>query len=49
MACPKSIARALNLSNTRVTFGPMFQRHLYEKFADTLLPAIAADHNPFAL
>ncbi|TDW95047.1 2-methylisocitrate lyase-like PEP mutase family enzyme [Kribbella pratensis] len=33
----------------RVTFGPMFQRHLYAKFADTLLPAIAVDHNPFAL
>ncbi|MGW6201344.1 isocitrate lyase/PEP mutase family protein [Kribbella sp. NPDC055110] len=33
----------------RVTFGPMFQRHLYAKFAETLLPAIAADRNPFAL
>jgi 2-methylisocitrate lyase-like PEP mutase family enzyme len=31
----------------RVTFGPMFQRHLYAKFADALLPAIAADRNPF--
>jgi hypothetical protein len=33
----------------RVTFGPMFQRHLYAKFADALLPAIAADRNPFVL
>ncbi|WP_410790156.1 isocitrate lyase/phosphoenolpyruvate mutase family protein [Kribbella sp. C-35] len=33
----------------RITFGPMFQRHLYAKFASTLLPAIAADRNPFAL
>ncbi|MGW6276862.1 isocitrate lyase/PEP mutase family protein [Kribbella sp. NPDC055071] len=33
----------------RISFGPMFQRHLYSKFADTLLPALATDQNPFAL
>ncbi len=32
----------------RISFGPMFQRHLYSKFAGTLLPALAADRNPFA-
>jgi 2-methylisocitrate lyase-like PEP mutase family enzyme len=33
----------------RVSFGPMFQRHLYAKLADALLPALAADQNPFAV
>ena len=32
----------------RISFGPMFQRHLYSKLAGTLLPALAADRNPFA-
>ncbi|WP_350278024.1 isocitrate lyase/phosphoenolpyruvate mutase family protein [Kribbella sp. HUAS MG21] len=33
----------------RVSFGPMFQRHLYATFAGTTLPALSADRNPFAL
>jgi 2-methylisocitrate lyase-like PEP mutase family enzyme len=33
----------------RVSFGPMFQRHLYAKLADAVLPALAADRNPFAV
>jgi 2-methylisocitrate lyase-like PEP mutase family enzyme len=32
----------------RVSFGPMFQRHLYGMFADGVLPALQADRNPFA-
>ena len=32
----------------RISFGPMFQRHLYSKLAGTLLPALSADRNPFA-
>ena len=32
----------------RVSFGPMFQRHLYGVFAATVLPALQADRNPFA-
>jgi 2-methylisocitrate lyase-like PEP mutase family enzyme len=32
----------------RISFGPMIQRHLYSKLAETLLPAISADRNPFA-
>ncbi|MEU4286750.1 isocitrate lyase/phosphoenolpyruvate mutase family protein [Kribbella sp. NPDC026596] len=31
----------------RITFGPMFQRHLYSKLANSLLPALQADENPF--
>jgi 2-methylisocitrate lyase-like PEP mutase family enzyme len=31
----------------RVSFGPMFQRHLYATFAGTVLPALTADRNPF--
>ncbi|MET9315546.1 isocitrate lyase/phosphoenolpyruvate mutase family protein [Kribbella sp. NPDC003505] len=31
----------------RVSFGPMFQRHLYATFARTVLPALTADRNPF--
>jgi 2-methylisocitrate lyase-like PEP mutase family enzyme len=33
----------------RISFGPMFQRYLYSKFANTLLPALTSDQNPFAL
>ncbi|WP_328997682.1 isocitrate lyase/phosphoenolpyruvate mutase family protein [Kribbella sp. NBC_00709] len=32
----------------RISFGPMFQRHLYGVFASTVLPALQADRNPFA-
>lgn len=32
----------------RVSFGPMFQRHLYGVFAASVLPALQADRNPFA-
>lgn len=32
----------------RVSFGPVIQSHLYSKLADSLLPAIIADRNPFA-
>jgi 2-methylisocitrate lyase-like PEP mutase family enzyme len=32
----------------RVSFGPMFQRHLYGVFAGSVLPALAADRNPFS-
>jgi 2-methylisocitrate lyase-like PEP mutase family enzyme len=32
----------------RISFGPMFQRHLYGVFAGTVLPALQADRNPFA-
>ncbi len=31
----------------RISFGPMVQRHLYGKLAGTILPAVAADRNPF--
>jgi len=31
----------------RVSFGPMFQRHLYGVFAASVLPALQADRNPF--
>ncbi|MET9268202.1 isocitrate lyase/phosphoenolpyruvate mutase family protein [Kribbella sp. NPDC003557] len=31
----------------RVSFGPMFQRHLYATFAGTVLPALGKDRNPF--
>jgi len=33
----------------RISFGPMLQRHLYSKLADTLLPALAAGRNPFTV
>ncbi|MFC6155501.1 isocitrate lyase/PEP mutase family protein [Kribbella jiaozuonensis] len=32
----------------RISFGPMFQRHLYGVFAGSVLPALQADRNPFA-
>ncbi|WP_414673049.1 isocitrate lyase/PEP mutase family protein [Kribbella sp.] len=32
----------------RISFGPMFQRHLYGVFASSVLPALQADRNPFA-
>ncbi|MFF0344651.1 isocitrate lyase/phosphoenolpyruvate mutase family protein [Kribbella sp. NPDC004875] len=32
----------------RISFGPMFQRHLYGTFAGSVLPALRADRNPFA-
>jgi 2-methylisocitrate lyase-like PEP mutase family enzyme len=32
----------------RISFGPMFQRHLYDKLANSLLPALDDDENPFA-
>ncbi|MEU4195342.1 isocitrate lyase/phosphoenolpyruvate mutase family protein [Kribbella sp. NPDC026611] len=32
----------------RISFGPMFQRTLYARFAETMLPAVQADRNPFA-
>ncbi|MFI5695530.1 isocitrate lyase/phosphoenolpyruvate mutase family protein [Kribbella sp. NPDC051586] len=32
----------------RISFGPMFQRHLYGVFAGAVLPALQADRNPFA-
>lgn len=32
----------------RISFGPMFQRHLYGVFAVGVLPALLADRNPFS-
>jgi len=32
----------------RISFGPMFQRHLYGVFATGVLPALQADRNPFS-
>jgi 2-methylisocitrate lyase-like PEP mutase family enzyme len=37
------------LGVARITFGPMLQRHLYNKLATTLLPAIKSNQNPFTL
>ncbi|MGZ0147827.1 isocitrate lyase/PEP mutase family protein [Kribbella sp. WER1] len=34
-------------SVARISFGPMFQRHLYGVFAASVLPALQADRNPF--
>ncbi len=36
------------LGAARITFGPMLQRHLYTRLANTLLPALATGQNPFA-
>jgi 2-methylisocitrate lyase-like PEP mutase family enzyme len=44
-----SLAELAALGVARVSFGPALQRHLYSKFASALLPAVAADENPFAL
>jgi 2-methylisocitrate lyase-like PEP mutase family enzyme len=35
-------------SVARISFGPMVQRHLYGVFANSVLPALQADRNPFA-
>ncbi|TMR31869.1 isocitrate lyase/phosphoenolpyruvate mutase family protein [Nonomuraea zeae] len=42
-----SLAELASLGVARITFGPMFQRHLYSMLETTLLPALAADANPF--
>src|SRR3954468_1779401 len=43
-----SVADYATRGVARISFGPMFQRHLYAKFAGSLLPALQADRNPFA-
>jgi 2-methylisocitrate lyase-like PEP mutase family enzyme len=45
----RPLAELAALGVARVSFGPMIQRHLYAKLASTLLPALAADQNPFEL
>jgi 2-methylisocitrate lyase-like PEP mutase family enzyme len=44
-----SLADLAALGVARVSFGPALQRHLYNRFGSVLLPAVAADRNPFAL
>jgi 2-methylisocitrate lyase-like PEP mutase family enzyme len=44
-----SVAALAALGVARVSFGPTLQGHLYSKFGSALLPAVAADENPFAL
>ncbi|PRX44047.1 2-methylisocitrate lyase-like PEP mutase family enzyme [Nonomuraea fuscirosea] len=43
-----SLADLASFGVARITFGPMFQRHLYSMLESTLLPALAANDNPFA-
>jgi 2-methylisocitrate lyase-like PEP mutase family enzyme len=43
-----SLAELASLGVARITFGPMVQRHLYGMLESTILPALAADANPFA-
>ncbi|WP_082310328.1 isocitrate lyase/PEP mutase family protein [Nonomuraea sp. SBT364] len=45
----RSLSELASLGVARVTFGPMFQRHLYSMLESTLLPALAAGDNPFQL
>jgi 2-methylisocitrate lyase-like PEP mutase family enzyme len=42
-----SVADYAGRGVARVSFGPMFQRHLYGVFAGSVLPALQADRNPF--
>lgn len=42
-----SIADYAARGAARVSFGPMFQRHLYGVFAASVLPALQAGRNPF--
>jgi len=42
-----SVADYASRGVARISFGPMFQRHLYATFAGTVLPALKADRNPF--
>jgi 2-methylisocitrate lyase-like PEP mutase family enzyme len=42
-----SVADYASRGVARVSFGPMFQRHLYATFAGSVLPALKADRNPF--
>ncbi|MFD7154240.1 isocitrate lyase/phosphoenolpyruvate mutase family protein [Kribbella sp. NPDC059898] len=42
-----SVADYAGRGVARVSFGPMFQRHLYGVFAGSVLPALRADRNPF--
>jgi 2-methylisocitrate lyase-like PEP mutase family enzyme len=44
-----SLAALAALGVARVSFGPMLQRYLYNKFGSALFSAIAAGENPFAL
>ncbi len=44
-----SLAELATLGVARVSFGPMLQRHLYNKFGSALFSAVASDENPFAL
>lgn len=43
-----SVADYAARSVARISFGPMFQRHLYGVFAASVLPALVADRNPFS-
>jgi 2-methylisocitrate lyase-like PEP mutase family enzyme len=43
-----SLSDLAALGAARITFGPMLQRHLYSKLAETLLPALSGGRNPFA-
>jgi 2-methylisocitrate lyase-like PEP mutase family enzyme len=44
-----SLAELAALGVARVSFGPMLQRYLYNKFGSALFSAVAAGENPFAL
>jgi 2-methylisocitrate lyase-like PEP mutase family enzyme len=44
-----SLAELAALGVARVSFGPMLQQHLYNKFGSALFSAVASDENPFAL
>lgn len=44
-----SLAELGALGVARVSFGPSLQRHLYDKFASTLLSAVSSDQDPFVL
>jgi 2-methylisocitrate lyase-like PEP mutase family enzyme len=44
-----SLAELAALGVARVSFGPMLQRHLHNKFGSALFSAVASGENPFAL
>lgn len=44
-----SLAEFAGLGVARVSFGPMLQRHLYNKFGSALFSMVASDENPFVL
>ncbi|GAB2656284.1 isocitrate lyase/PEP mutase family protein [Kribbella swartbergensis] len=43
----RSLAELAGLGVARITFGPMLQRHLYDRLAGAVLPALVAGENPF--